>query len=89
VPRWSKRGALCLRRGGVHVTQSSVPCPFVAETTIPARAPGRACPPAAQVIECITHHVAHLHAHAHTMAPTTRDTLVSAWTSVIAASTER
>jgi hypothetical protein len=31
--------------------------------------------PAAQVIECMTRHVAHLYAHTHTIVPTTRDHL--------------
>jgi hypothetical protein len=45
--------------------------------------------PTPQGIERIAYHVAHLHAHAHTMTPTTRDTLVAAWASVIAAGAAR
>jgi hypothetical protein len=56
---------------------------------ITACAPGWIHLPTALVIERIAHHVAHLHAHARTLDPTTRDTLVAFWASVIAAGADR
>jgi hypothetical protein len=61
----------------------------MAEAAIAAFAPGWDHLPTAQVLERITHHVAHLHAHAHTIGTYSRDTLVAAWASVVTAGAAR
>jgi hypothetical protein len=71
------------------VDGTSVAAQFAAEGIIPALVPGWTYLPAEQVIERIAHHVAHLHAHARTLDSSTRDRLVAAWASVIAAGMER
>jgi hypothetical protein len=63
--------------------------PWEVQRIIAAFAPIWTYLPTAQVIARIAHHVAHLDEHARTMLPTTRDTLVAAWASVIAAGMER
>jgi hypothetical protein len=45
--------------------------------------------PTPQVIERIAHHVARLHVHARTLDPSSRDTLVAAWASVVTAGAAR
>jgi hypothetical protein len=54
-----------------------------------AFAPGWIHLPTAHMIERIAHHMARLHAHAHTLDPSSRDTLVAAWASVVTAGAAR
>jgi len=63
--------------------------PWEVQRIIAAFAPIWTHLPTPQVIQRIAHHVAHLHAHAHSMNPSSRDTLVSVWASVVTAGAAR